>query len=1085
MSPSARSGPYDPHAAVRSGVILPPTPQVRLVAPQALEQPRQWEQDLPRTGRWVVTGAAGSGVSSFLVDTVLEKLRSGADPSGILVVAASKESGAQLRRELSGRLDDYAAQTTMVRSVHSLAFSLVRAHVDEGLRLITGAEQDVVIRQLLAAHADAGGAYWPEPVRPALELVGFARQLRDFLLRAGERGLGPEDLESLGARHRQPMWEAAGQFMREYEQVMSLSGRRSLSAAEIVSVVGDHPEMTQNSPWHTVVVDDAQLLDPNAGELIARLSQTAELTIIGGDPDQAVFAFRGANSRFLTSFAEQLPGVQTVELTTPRRTPAPACVSIVDSARTAQDVVADSVRRRHLEDGVPWSQIAVVVRGGGDISAARRALLAAGVPVHIQPTDVVLGEQRLVASLLQAIHALYHELSTAELEELITGPIGGADPVTLRRLIRGLRRWQPQQRGMDTLREVLDGPLPDFGTLLTGRELAILERVRTVLDAGRAVRDGSVEEVLWAVWSATGLAERLQAAALRGGATGSQADRDLDAVMALFDAAGDFAERYPQLPMEAFIEEVLSQDLPTGVRDRRVVAPEAVEIISAHGAVGREWDTVILTGAQEGSWPSLGETGSLFGQEDLIDLLDRGIDPDTHVSHLSDRLAEERRLFHVATTRHRNRLHIVAVDAPQAEEVYEPSRFIAEFCGRGVDLPATLARREADAALRRSAWARELGLDVPAVISAQRLNNEGELDPLQVSVLSVPAFVAQLRRVVSDVSADGVQREQAARQLARLAQAGVPGAHPAQWWALTVSTGGEAGAEASAESADVPVADPAEPGTVRLPSVSPSKVEKLLKCPLQAVLGDIDSEEATPLAAVRGTVAHAFLEALGRGVDPELAEELSRHTMKELLDVPAWKRDYELSQWDNLVERTRQWVAATRGVYELVGVEVPVDVTVAPGVKVFGYIDRLERERGSENGALVVVDLKTGASVPSAQSVQENPQMAAYQLAVRGGKLRVGADSARVITAPAGQTGEEFGSAVMVYPAADRQGIAQGEQAPWPEDELAEFAGQLPGLVHELQAAHITARENPDCQRCRISTVCPVRPEGRMTTDVS
>ncbi len=62
--------------------------------------------------------------------------------------------------------------------------------------------------------------------------------------------------------------------------------------------------------------------------------------------------------------------------------------------------------------------------------------------------------------------------------------------------------------------------------------------IRSILDAGRAAlrAQASIEETLWEVWNATGLDARLQAAALRGGATGSQADRDLDAMMSLFDA---------------------------------------------------------------------------------------------------------------------------------------------------------------------------------------------------------------------------------------------------------------------------------------------------------------------------------------------------------------------------------------------------------------------------------------------------------------------------------------------------------------------------------------------------------------------
>ena len=69
------------------------------------------------------------------------------------------------------------------------------AHSNPPPRLITGAEQDAVLRELLRGDIEDGAGYWPERLRPALPMVGFAAQLRDLMLRAGERGLGPEDLE--------------------------------------------------------------------------------------------------------------------------------------------------------------------------------------------------------------------------------------------------------------------------------------------------------------------------------------------------------------------------------------------------------------------------------------------------------------------------------------------------------------------------------------------------------------------------------------------------------------------------------------------------------------------------------------------------------------------------------------------------------------------------------------------------------------------------------------------------------------------------------------------------------------------------
>src|SRR5699024_8338247 len=123
----------------------------------------------------------------------------------------------------------------LVRSVHSVAFALIRDASDDDVRLITGAEQDAVIRELLRGHADDGRGGWPQEQREGLRMVGFARQLRDFLLRAVERGVGPDELVELGERFERANWVAAGEFLREYKQVMKLSGAHSFSASELVT----------------------------------------------------------------------------------------------------------------------------------------------------------------------------------------------------------------------------------------------------------------------------------------------------------------------------------------------------------------------------------------------------------------------------------------------------------------------------------------------------------------------------------------------------------------------------------------------------------------------------------------------------------------------------------------------------------------------------------------------------------------------------------------------------------------------------------------------------------------------------------
>ena len=179
------------------------------------------------------------------------------------------------------------------------------------------------------------------------------------------------------------MWSAAGEFLREYERVQLLSRSHSYSAAELVTAVLQRPQLLREHPFHTIIVDDAQLLDPTAGELIRELAPHAQLVVVGGDADQSVFAFRGASSRFLREF----PAEHEIELTEPHRTLLPACISIVDSEGRLRDVVANTVRRRHLEDGVQWRDIAVIVRSTGDIGQMRRTLLACLLYTSPSPRD--------------------------------------------------------------------------------------------------------------------------------------------------------------------------------------------------------------------------------------------------------------------------------------------------------------------------------------------------------------------------------------------------------------------------------------------------------------------------------------------------------------------------------------------------------------------------------------------------------------------------------------------------------------------------------------------------------------------------
>ncbi|HSZ30740.1 MAG TPA: UvrD-helicase domain-containing protein, partial [Pseudonocardiaceae bacterium] len=198
--------------------------------------PTTWGPDARRVlehagGPLRVLGGPGTGKTTLVAHIVADRvLRRGVDPERVLVLTSSRRAAADLRERIVERLAAHGVTPTvrepLVRTVHSYAFAVLRLQASlrdlPPPRLLSGPEQDVVVRELLAGERAAGGRRWPARLRPMLVLPAFAAELRDLLMRAAERGLAPEDLIALGRTRGREEWVAAGRFFRSYEQVMLL-----------------------------------------------------------------------------------------------------------------------------------------------------------------------------------------------------------------------------------------------------------------------------------------------------------------------------------------------------------------------------------------------------------------------------------------------------------------------------------------------------------------------------------------------------------------------------------------------------------------------------------------------------------------------------------------------------------------------------------------------------------------------------------------------------------------------------------------------------------------------------------------------
>ncbi|GAB2884583.1 ATP-dependent helicase [Nocardioides pacificus] len=1072
------------------------------VRPPTLDEHQQRVVDHPG-GPLLVLAGPGTGKTTTLVEAIVDRVEQrGASPDSVLALTFSRKAAEQLRDRVTARLGRTTA-TTMSSTFHSFAYGLIRAYApaelyEAPLRLLSAPEQDVVLQKLLTDAPDS--VRWPDSLRRAVGTRGFAKEVQGVLARAREKGLDGTALTKLGHEADLPEYVAAGLFLDQYLEVLDWQGaidyadliRRAVIEAE------DHRDELRARFRH-VFVDEYQDTDPGQVALLRALAgDGADLTVVG-DPHQSIYGFRGAEVRGILEFPTAFPRrdgwpADVVALRTTRRFGPrlllasqriarrlslngtideearraflePHAVAgplgdgrvevlTFDTERAEAEHLADLLRRAHLEDGVAWSDMAVLVRSGRTgIPPLRRSLVAAGVPVEVAADDTPLVREPAVQPLLDALNAVVNldnddeehpgYVDPVRAESLLVSPMAGLDATEVRALARLLRASERERAKVEgrsprpspaLIREAVLDPAPleaavreqpeVHGSGRPGPAQRALALTRLLHDARASLDAGSTaEEVLWQLWAGTSWPARLRSSVESGGAGARMAHRDLDAVCALFETAARAEEQRGHTSVTNFLTTLVAQEIPADTLAEEGVRGDAVRLLTAHRSKGLEWRLVVIAHAQEEAWPDLRRRGSLL-QPDRIGV--DGIEPPVSTREV---LMEERRLFYVACTRARQRLVVTAV-ASSDDEGEQPSRFLEE-----------------------------LGLHTRHV--------QGR----PARPLSLAGLVAELRRTVADPEEPEALRAAAARRLARLAAETVTGrpgdrplvpqADPASWWGTRAAT-----------LADTPIRPEDKPVTL-----SASALTSLLTCPARWFLErEAGGTVASTASQGFGLVVHALAERIAKGElsdDPGEVDALMDHVdavWGRITFRTPWSRSREREEIRAALARFCAWHGRA-GARTLIGTEqkLQVEVTLPGGQKVglYGFADRIEID---DDGRVVVVDLKTGKYPPTGDEVKEHPQLGLYQYAVANGAVD------ELVGRPA-----EPGGAELVHLRKEARGSVKTQSQPPQEpgdDGALPIETQLLTAVEAIRAERFPAQAGKHCDTCHFTAICPIKGAG-------
>lgn len=1070
--------------------VLEPPSAGTLQAPRLDDEQRQVVAH--RGGPLLVLAGPGAGKTTTLVEVVVDRVENrGYRPEEILVLTFSRKAADELRSRIARRLARTTATTTAM-TFHSFCYGLVRQLQDPSefirpLQLLSAPEQDAMIQRLLAG-GDA--EEWPAAVRPALRTRGLAAEMQRFIATARSLNLDAVDVLRLGEQTGREEWTAAARFFDDYVSVSALMN--TIDHADLVFQAVQHlrdPEQREHvrSQYRLVVVDEYQDTDPLQVELLTAIAGDGRDVIAVGDPYQSIYGFRGADVHGILGFRHDFPkadGTRADQIVLTRTSRYGATISgavasvvanrgvlgpvdgpdydalrhlvpriprdgsvHVDTFATATaeaEHVALLLRESRLNLDVPWGSMAVLVRSGADIARFQRSLSAAGVPVAVAGDELPLSAEPVVRTLLMSLRAAddlarNRPLDAPTAAALLTGPLGGLDAPALRRVGRALRAAdRTDERGPRPSRLLLAEALSEPVLLLTlgrsdthlGKAGSAASRLASLLRraADRIAAGDSTELVLWTLWSGTPWPERLRAEALGDGEGSARADHDLDVLCALFAQAARAEEHQQRRTLTAFVAELEAQQIPADTLSPGGLAPDAVQLMTAHRSKGLQWHTVVVAGVQDSSWPDVRHRGSFLRTERL------GPDGETTAPTAREALREERRLFYVACTRAQSNLVVTAVESG-SDDGAQPSLFVSELWDH--------LNRDADTGA------------VP----------ERSPRPRPLRPLSLRSSIAALRRLGETTQSDAV-RDRAARLLAMLAERPSGSTRPAdpnRWWGLREIT-----------DASEPMRDPDA-----VIGISGSSVSKIVECPLKWFLGhEVKGSTGTTTAQGFGSVVHAVAAEVAENRLPADVDALGIYIDKvwDQLDFAAeWIGRRERSEAREALVRFVSWhlrhgrttLAAEHEFRVVAEVE-------GHAVELGGSMDRVEL---SDDG-IHVVDLKTSKSPADKKDLVEHPQLGFYQLAVSMGAtdgLAAGVRSAGAELVQLRNPEKKIGDYPLVQP---QDG---------PSDALPFFATeQLARSVRVIAAEDFPATPSDKaCRYCEFQRVCPAQPEGATILDGS
>jgi DNA helicase-2/ATP-dependent DNA helicase PcrA len=592
-----------------------------------------------------VLAGAGSGKTSVLTTRIYHLIRLGIPAHKILAVTFTNKAAREMRERLQAKLPD--SPLPLVATFHGLGRELLQTY---------GSAIDVPKHFSIFDRDDSKSA-----IRNALKALDVDPKEvppNAILSRISKAKSEGQTLQQFRQKHGQESFRSriiAEAWIR-YEE--TLKKEKALDFDDLivlpVRMLREHDDVRAKvqERFSHIHIDEYQDTNELQGKLAHYIAGERQNLFVVGDVDQAIYSWRGATIDNLLKFEDSYEGAKHVVLELNYRstkTIVAAANTVIEKNMNRKDkhattnnadgenitlYVADNAEseawwianqaRHAIERGVPEDEVAVLFRTNFQSRALEEAFLHAGIPYRLLGTRFF--DRKEVKDILSWIRLCLDPSRETDRMRAVQSPSRGIGKVTLGKLLAGKA---------DTLRAADRAKLDAFEK--------ILNELNTI--AQTAQPSAFVKVVI----ERSGLADSLRK-------EGEDGEERLENVKEL----ATLASRHDETPGMEGISSFLAEAALAGDQDEmdRDQTKKGVTLMTVHAAKGLEFDTVFVTGLEEGLFPHEG-----MGNEDRDE-------------------EEERRLFYVAITRAKKKLFLTLARVRRiyGTDIYAaPSSFIKDI----------------------------------------------------------------------------------------------------------------------------------------------------------------------------------------------------------------------------------------------------------------------------------------------------------------------------------------------------------------------------------------------------------------------